>query len=54
MQALLERAAQLRSRLEERNTLIKAAIDRLRQLLDALAMWDSSRRELAAAAAGGG
>ncbi|GBF95007.1 hypothetical protein Rsub_07508 [Raphidocelis subcapitata] len=47
--ALRARAADLRARLEEKNSLIKAAIDRLRLLLDALCMWDSSRRELAAA-----
>jgi hypothetical protein len=50
--ALRARAADLRARLEEKNSLIKAAIDRLRLLLDALCMWDSSRRELAAAAVG--
>jgi hypothetical protein len=47
--ALMARAAELRARLEEKNAIIKAAIDRLRALLDALCMWDSSRRELAAA-----
>jgi hypothetical protein len=47
--ALAARAAELRARLEAKNALVKAAIDRLRALLDALAMWDSSRRELAAA-----
>lgn len=46
---LRARAVDLRGRLEEKNQLIKAAIDRLRQLLDALCMWDSSRRELNAA-----
>jgi len=49
VQQLRARAQELHVRLEEKNQLIKAAIDRLRLLLDALAMWDSSRRELAAA-----
>jgi hypothetical protein len=35
--------------LEEKNRVVKEAIDRLRALLDALCMWDSSRRELQAA-----
>lgn len=50
VQQLRTRAEELRLRLEDRNALIKAAIDRLRQLLDALCMWDSSRRELQATA----
>lgn len=51
---LRARVAELRARLEERNALVKAAIDRLRHLLDALAMWDASKRELSAAAAATG
>lgn len=50
VQQLRARAEELRLRLEEKNQLVKAAVDRLRALLDALCMWDSSRRELQAAA----
>jgi hypothetical protein len=45
---LRARAAALREALQARNAGVKAAIDRLRMLVDALAMWEAARRELAA------
>lgn len=54
VQQLRARVGELRARLEERNALVKASVDRLRQLLDAMAMWESSKRELAAAAGAAG
>lgn len=46
MQQLEARAAELRQQLERQNQLIKAAIDKLRHLVDAFGMWDSHERHL--------
>ena len=44
--ALAARAAELREQLRGRNELVKQLIDRLRNLQDALSMWDSHQRAL--------
>jgi hypothetical protein len=46
IQRLEARAADLRERLCQQNSLIKQVIDKLRHLVDAFNMWDSHERHL--------
>jgi cytochrome c-type biogenesis protein CcmH/NrfF len=46
LQQLEARAAELRARLCQQNSLIKQVIDKLRHLVDAFNMWDSHERHL--------
>jgi hypothetical protein len=46
LQQLDARAADLRARLCQQNSLIKQVIDKLRHLVDAFNMWDSHERHL--------
>jgi nitrate reductase assembly molybdenum cofactor insertion protein NarJ len=46
LQQLEARAAELRARLCQTNSLVKQVIDKLRHLVDAFNMWDSHERHL--------
>jgi cytochrome c-type biogenesis protein CcmH/NrfF len=46
VQQLEARAAELRARLCQQNSLIKQVIDKLRHLVDAFNMWESHERHL--------